>query len=143
MEEEAVIIAVKGSKAKVAIKRKASCRGCRLCQLNPDGMMIAEVENPIGAKIRDKVSVEMPDKDFLKAVFMLYLAPIFGLIIGAFIGYELDSQKTDIPSVLGGLIGFILAFIFIHYYDKRINSKKSFQLRIIKICKSPVNTVND
>ena len=133
MEEKAVVLEVKDKEAKVKIERSKSCRGCGLCFLNPGGMMITEVEDPIGVKVGDRVKVELPDKDFLKAAFILYLVPIFGLIIGAFIGSNFNSQKTGILGIFGGFIGLALSFVFIHYYDRKIGSQKSLTPRITKI----------
>ena len=67
MEEEVLVLEVKDKKVKVKIERNKSCQGCGLCSLNPGGMMVTEVEDPIGVKVGDRVRVEIPDKDFLKA----------------------------------------------------------------------------
>lgn len=135
MEEEALVLEVKDKKAKVEIERSKSCRGCGFCSLNPGGMMVTEVEDPIGVKVGDRVKVEIPDRDFLKAAFVLYLLPISGLIIGALIGSKFNPQKTGILGIIGGVIGFILSFVFIHYYDRKIGRQKSFRHRITKILK--------
>lgn len=135
MEEEAVVLEVKDKKAKVKIERNKSCQGCGLCSLNPGGMMVTEVEDPLGVKVGDRVKVELPDKDFLKAVFILYLVPISGLIIGTLIGSKFNSQNTGILVILGGFIGFALSFILVHYYDRKIGSQKTFHSRITKVLK--------
>ena len=128
MEEEAIVLEVKDKKAKVKIERSKSCRGCGLCSLNPGGMMVTEIEDPIGVKDGDRVQVEIPDKDFLKAAFILYLVPVIGLITGALIGSKFNPHM----SIFGGFIGFILSFVFIHYYDRKIGCRKGFHSRITK-----------
>ena len=131
MEEEAVVLEVKDKKAKIEIKRSKSCRGCGLCSLNPSGMMVTEVEDPIGVKVGDRVQVEIPDKDFLKAVFILYLVPVIGLITGALIGSKFNPRM----SIFGGFIGLALSFVFVHYYDRKMGRRKSPYSRITKILK--------
>ncbi|HCG76735.1 MAG: hypothetical protein COZ37_00090 [bacterium (Candidatus Ratteibacteria) CG_4_10_14_3_um_filter_41_18] len=129
--EEAVVFEVKDKKAKIKIKRSKSCRGCGLCSLNPEGMMVTEVEDPIGVKVGDKVRVEIPDKDFLKAASILYLLPVSGLIIGALIGSKFNPRL----GIFGGFIGLALSFVLVHYYDKRIASRRSLYSRITKVLK--------
>ncbi len=133
MEEEAVVLEVKDKKAKIEIKRSGSCRGCRLCSSDPCGMMVTEVEDPIGVKGGDRVQVEIPDKDFLKAAFILYLLPASGLIIGAFIGSKLNPQKA--AGIFGGFIGLALSLVFVHYYDRKMSHRKSLYSRITKVLK--------
>ena len=132
MEEEAVVLEVKDKKAKIGIKRSKSCRGCGLCSLNPGGMMVTEVEDLIGVKVGDRVQVEIPDKDFLKAAFILYLVPVIGLITGALIGSEFNPHM----SIFGGFIGLALSFVFVHYYDRKMGRRKSFYSQITKILKA-------
>jgi len=129
MEEKAVVLEVKDKEAKVKIKRNKSCYGCGLCSLNPSGMMVCEVDDPLGVKVGDRVLVEIPDKSFLKAAFVLYLLPISGLIIGSLIGSKFNPHA----SIFGGFIGLILSFVFIHYYDRKISSQKRFRSRISKV----------
>ena len=131
MEEEAIVLEVKDKKAKIEIKRSASCRGCGLCSLNPGGMMVTEVEDPIGVKVGDRVRVGIPDKDFLKAALVLYLLPVSGLIIGALIGSKFSSYLA----IFGGFIGLALSFVFVHYYDRKIGRQKSLYSRITKVLK--------
>ncbi len=131
MEEEAIVLEVKDKKAKVKIERSKSCRGCGLCSLNPGGMMVTEVEDPIGVKVGNRVQVEIPDKDFLKAAFILYLVPVIGLITGALIGSKFNPHM----SIFGGFIGLVLSFVFVHYYDRKMGRRKRFYSRITKVLK--------
>jgi len=132
MDEEAVVLEVKDKKAKIEIKRSKSCRGCGLCSLNPDGMMVAEIEDTIGVKVGDRVQVEIPDKDFLKAAFILYLVPVIGLITGALIGSKFNPHM----SILGGFIGIVLSFVFVRYYDRKMGRQKGLHSRISKVLKA-------
>ena len=131
MEEEAIVLEVKDKKAKVKIERSKSCRGCGLCSLNPGGMMVTEVEDSIGVKVGNRVQVEIPDKDFLKAAFILYLVPVIGLITGALIGSKFNPHM----SIFGGFIGLVLSFVFVHYYDRKMGRRKRFYSRITKVLK--------
>ena len=97
--------------------------------------MVTEVEDPIGVKIGDRVKVEISDKYFLKAAFILYFLPIFGLILGSLIGSNFNPRKSGILGVLGGVIGFILSFVFIHYYERKISRQKNFHSQITKVLK--------
>ena len=97
--------------------------------------MVTEVEDPIGVKIGDRVQVEIPNKDFLKAAFILYLLPVSGLIIGSLIGSKFNPQEAGILGILGGVIGFVLSFVFIHYYDRKMGRQKGLHSQITKVLK--------
>ncbi len=77
------------------------------------------------------MQVEIPDKDFLKAVFMLYLVPVIGLITGALIGSKFNPHM----SIFGGFIGLALSFVFVHYYDRKMGRQKGLHSQITKVLK--------
>jgi sigma-E factor negative regulatory protein RseC len=131
MEEEALVLATEGDRAQVQFRRKSACDICRACSMGSGGVMIAEVENKIGAEAGKKVKVEIDSPSVLKAALIVYLFPLLGLISGFIIGEGITgSEATGIYSGIGGLI---LSFGIIYLIDKRLGKKEKFKPKIIEV----------
>jgi len=109
--------------ALVATDRKGACGGC---QSTPHGCrscltsakMESRVANPVGAKPGDLVKVHLSTENLYLGAAILYLIPIIGLLIGAFVGawvstaYGLTGAAAIIGSALAGLaIGFAAVIV--------------------------------
>ncbi len=69
-----------GRRAEVLIRKHSACGDCGGCEGIKDRMII--VDNPLRAKVGNKVSLELSEKNILVAALLIYLLPIVGLIIG-------------------------------------------------------------
>ncbi len=138
IEEGEVIKILPKHRAKVKIKRHSQCVGCQhrgFCDPFGKEFMVVDVLNTIGAKIGQKVEVEFPNYPKTKAMFVLYIIPLFALIIGALIGNFLDPlHNKDASSVVFCLLFVLLSFVGIKLYTKFLSKKSSsFEPRIINI----------
>jgi len=112
IEEYGTVVELKGKQIAVVLCRRHSacdhCPSSGACQLDNDSeSMLVEAFNPIGAEISDRVKVAASTKHFLQSSFMLYIVPIIGLLIGAFIGQSI-GELTDVPidpSLLSAILG--------------------------------------
>ena len=97
--------------AQVVTDRKGACGGC---QSNPDGCrsclasakMESCVVNPVGAEPGDLVKVHLSSANLFTGAAILYLLPIFGLLLGAFTGVW-ASQWYGIAEIIGSIGGAI------------------------------------
>jgi len=83
-----------------------SSNSCHTEQASSSAMVV-EVYNPLEAKIGDQVKVETSTRHFLQSSFVLYIIPVFGLLVGAFAG-QLIGEHTDVglePALLSALMG--------------------------------------
>lgn len=135
MIEEGKVIEIKGDITKVEIRRSTSCGTCRACWMAEGGKMIAEAENLIGAKVGQRVRLQVSGS-ILKAAFVVYILPLLGLIIGygvgsfisRAIGYPGFSEKVGLIS---GLALLVLSFIAVRYYGKKAGQR--YQIKITQI----------
>lgn len=70
--------------------------------------------NQAGANVGDRVTLSVPSGTLLSRLAVLYLVPVAGMLIGAFISAPVGNgiQATgDGRSILGGLAGFIIGFV--------------------------------
>ena len=80
--------------------------------------MERHVANPVGAKPGDLVKIHLSTENLYLGAAILYLIPIIGLLIGAFIGawastvYALTGAVVIIGSAAAGLaIGFVVVIV--------------------------------
>jgi len=78
--------------------------------------MLVDADNRVGAGLNDQVKIVTSTKLFLQSSFLLYIVPIFGLLIGALFGQVLaDKMGFDIdPSLVSAVTAvFFLAMTFV------------------------------
>lgn len=72
-----------------------------------------DVENPVGAREGDIVTVYVPDGLLLRAAFFAYGLPMLGFMLGGLLGHVLaqGTASRELVSVLSALAGMALALI--------------------------------
>ena len=142
IEEQGIVIDVKGGKAFIKTEKGTSCESCvarETCHGTiGTNEVIIEAENRINAKFGDKVVVMVGTATLLKASFILYLGPIAGLILGVVLGQILVKQFTLSinPDLLSGTLGalfLIITFFGIRLYGKRLEKKEGFRPVVVKV----------
>lgn len=141
IEEFAVVVAVDGDVAEVEPQRRASCDHCgvkgacgtslidRFLGRRPLRLM---VENPIAARVGERVVLGVADDALLKAALAAYLAPLGGLILGGGLGLEIAGwlgQPTlqDLWSLTGGAIGFVLTLRWVAGFSRRLRQDPRYR----------------
>jgi sigma-E factor negative regulatory protein RseC len=138
VEEEGRVIAGEGDLVRVEMERKSACATCRACSLGRANTVVTEAKNPLGARIGQRVKVEISSPAILKGAFFVYIFPLFGLIfgmglglaIGNRLGFGEDSQRIGI---IVGLISLALSFLFIWRRSRRMKARGAYLSRIIRI----------
>lgn len=131
MREEGQVIRVEGDLAKVEIERKSACRACGLCSLIGKNIMIAEVENSIGAKVGERVRIEIPSSVILKGAFLFYILPLVALILGLVLGVKITNLQTG--GLILGLVFLVLSFVLIWRHNKKVKDKSAYRSKIVQI----------
>jgi len=139
--EEGIIIKTNGKTAIVQIKRSGACSHCKACGIESDGNMTAEAENPIDAKVGDKVGLNLNSKKALTASLVVFGLPLLALCIGV-IGTSLVTGKMEyqnnsqIPSIVVGLALFFLSFIPVKAYDRHLRKTSTCSITIVEIIRN-------
>jgi sigma-E factor negative regulatory protein RseC len=142
IKEEGIVLSANESTAWVQTVRTTACDACEskdTCEiLNNKHSMDFEVRNTLNVKKGNRVLVGVQTKPLLLLTFMLYVFPIFLMLIGGLAGNNLAFiLKTD-QNLTSMLFGFVL-FFFAILIIKRINNKfahnwkyKPFLIKTIK-----------
>jgi len=135
MIEEGRVIEVKGGLAKVEIRRSTSCGTCRVCWMSEEGKMVACAENLIGAKVGQRVRLQVSGS-ILKAAFVVYILPLVGLIVGYGVGSSVTKAMgypgyAEKIGMICGLATLALSFLAVRYYGRKTGQR--YQIKVIQV----------
>lgn len=112
MTERGVVLSVDGDRAKVQVTRSAMCAHCEnqgTCNaMGSSPKAVVSAVNEAGAGEGDLVEVSMTEARVLKAAALVYLVPVFGLVLGAMLGDACGASlglSPDAGAGLGSLLG--------------------------------------
>jgi sigma-E factor negative regulatory protein RseC len=139
MREQGVVTRIiSGRLVEVAFPRSEACEKCRACHGVGEGMLGVEAVNEVGAKREDVVEVEIPGGEVVRGSIIVFLIPIFMLVIGYLIGSVFMRMiglqgLVETTGVVLSLVFLALSFMVINWYDKNIQQKEALRARIIKV----------
>jgi len=142
IEEVGSVIELRGAHLAVVLCQKNSmCEHCATsgaCSLGNDGRArTVEAHNPIGAAVGDRVRVAVSTRTFLQSGFMLYIAPLLVMVIGAVAGKLtgealVDGPDPELLSALFGVCSLVGSFLAIKLGSRAL-STDSFRPQIVAI----------
>ncbi|MCF8110816.1 MAG: SoxR reducing system RseC family protein [Desulfobacteraceae bacterium] len=140
-----VVTEVKENSAMVKTQHAPACQGCSqqgACHLMGGGKEIeVEALNPVHAKAGDTVTLEYGSGRRLGLSLLIYIFPVFALVIGAVLGnYSAPALGAD-PSMLAAVIGFIgllLALGLLLAMEKKAKQSDKYKPTIVRAKRSPL-----
>jgi len=133
VREEGRVTKVEGNLTQVEIEKKSACRACGLCSMRGKNTMIAEADNSIGAKVGERVRIEVPSSIILKGALLFYILPLVALMLGMALGIKIT--KHQIGGLTLGFSFFILSFVLIWFHSKKTTAQNLYRSRITMIIK--------
>ena len=149
MNEQGYIVEIVDSvTAKLKLKRHSACASCGKCATTSEEKdIIVEVDNTIGAKVGDRVEVNMETINVLKAAFIVYTIPLIALLIGT-VGtfYILNAinfnRNIEIISAIVGLIFTIIVFLILKKNDKKFRDSKEYIPIVTRVITTSGSEIN-
>ena len=133
MNQQGYIVEIVDSvTAKLKLKRHSACASCGKCATTSEEKdIIVEVDNTIGAKVGDRVEVNMETVNVLKAAFIAYTIPLAALLlgtVGTFYGLKIMNITNNVELISGGvgLIFTFLSFLILKKNDKKFRDSKEY-----------------
>ena len=133
-----VIEVLKNNKAKVLMRKHSACGDCGACQHGKENMKLNIIAaNEISAQSGDIVEVDMETQNVLGAAFIVYVIPLFLLIIGIIAGNyffnKIGFTNSEIYSALTGFMLMAISFAVIKTFEKSFQGDKKYLPTITKI----------
>ena len=148
MNEQGYIVEIVDSvTAKLKLKRHSACASCGKCATTSESKdIIVEVDNTIGAKIGDRVEVNMETVNVLKAAFIAYTIPLAALLIGT-VGafYILSYMNINNIEVISGGVGLtftLLSFLMLKKNDSKFRESKEYIPIVTRVIISSGSEIN-
>lgn len=122
-----VVIATDGRRAEVSTWRVGACAGCSeagACGITEIERCeeIVTVRNAVGAGPGDLVELDLPGDAALRLSLLVWLVPAAGLVLGALAGAWLGARwpgaDGDLATLLGALVGTVLAWVLLRRIDR-------------------------
>ena len=148
MNQQGYIIEIVDSvTAKLKLKRHSACASCGKCATTSESKdIIVEVDNTIGAKVGDRVEVNMETVNVLKAAFIAYTIPLAALLIGT-VGafYILSYMNINNIEVISGGVGLtftLLSFLMLKKNDSKFRESKEYIPIVTRVIISSGSEIN-
>jgi positive regulator of sigma E activity len=139
MREYGVVIKNDADGIAVKMQNSFSCEGCSLCHINEGKEHILFLQQDFPVRPGEKVEIEIKPAFAVTSALLLFFLPLVMLIVGYYLfQYFLPSSGVVrvYRGIVGALVGFILSYVFIYFYDRHLKnnaSQKNIQIkRIIK-----------
>ena len=133
--------------AKLKLKRYSACASCGKCATTSEEKdIIVEVDKSIGAKVGDRVEVNMETINVLKAAFIVYTIPLIALligIVGTFYALNTINFNGNIETISGvvGLVLTFIVFLILKKNDKKFRDSKEYIPIVTRIIVSEGNEI--
>jgi sigma-E factor negative regulatory protein RseC len=132
LEETASVVSLDGDTATVVLVRSDACGGCaakHMCHPSSGESMQMEVKNVAGAHLGDKVVISLPSSELIKASATAYLMPAVAAVVGGAVGWS--RYGTDGAAIIGTLIGFALATLYLFLHGRKERDSIPFISRVL------------
>lgn len=150
IEEQAIVIAIDNENITVESIVNSSCSGCKqvdscgsgqIAKAFPQKKLKTTITSPLPVKIGDSVVIGLSEEILLKSAWQVYIWPLFGLIIGAFIGQWLIESAIfnhELLAILLAVFGGLIGFNFAKKQQNKLANCPKWAPIIVKIEKSPI-----
>ena len=139
-QETGIVETVEDGWVWVKTQRKSACAHCGHkdhCHTVEGGdRMLVKAKNLAAAQKGDEVELYLNSRTQLKCVFMVYMVPVIGLLIGAFLGSGLSTLVRLGPNIgifLLSAVGLVVGFMLTRLYSNRMETKNALTLRVTRI----------
>lgn len=140
LTEEGIVVRL-GAENTVWVEaaRKSACEGCTSrgsCHAGIANTMEAHAVNEAGARVGDRVLMEIPHQSFFTVSLLIYIFPVVALVAGAFAGqYMAGPLALDVQaaSALGGFGFFLVSVVIVVIAGRFAGKSKRYLPKVTHI----------
>jgi sigma-E factor negative regulatory protein RseC len=139
--EQGIVEKTEDALAWVRVERSSACATCSSrskCKVDLGEEVVIKAENTVGCRPGDMVRLSMPSGSFFKSTLLVYIAPVFVLLAGAYVGMRLvriPEVSADAAAAFCGFGAMAVYFFLLRGADKRAARDPSSAPRITGIIK--------
>ena len=138
MVNKGIITKINANTVTVKLYKSSSCSHCSCC--SETNKMGSDFEFKVNQNVElgDLVTLEISERDVVKAAFIAYIFPPILMILGYIVADHLGF--SEMQSIFGSFLGLGVGFIFLAIYD-RFFAKKTIdeEIKIISVEKYDPN----
>ena len=145
--EKGVVQDIEDDWAWVVTRRKDMCEHCGdkgSCHMvQGTDRMVVKAKNLAHARKGDEVELYLSTKSKLKGLFILYMFPVLGLLIGAFSANSLSGVlgfNKELGMVLFTLSGLILAFLLAKLLAARMEASQELTPLVSRVLRRAISS---
>ena len=127
-----LVVGLNGNMAQIHFLRGKQCANCGACLTAGDNEMEIALPNSLGAKVGDRVVVDLLPKRVVQASLLAYAVPLVLLLLGVWIG----SRMGELYALFLGVAGCGVGYLALRLID-RSRGKRVFRPRIEEILSPP------
>ncbi|SCG83541.1 sigma-E factor negative regulatory protein RseC [Proteiniborus sp. DW1] len=139
MEQVGLVVNTNRNTAMVVVGRASACGGsCASCSSSCKTPGISlEIKNTLGAKPGDYVELRAQTSQILKSAAIVYLIPLFAMIIGIIVGINIfmsaGYSNYESYGFIVGLVFLGLSYIILRIIDKKVKMRNKAIIEMIRI----------
>jgi len=141
--QQAYIVGTGGKWAWVEAAPPASCSGCAAgtgCGVASLGRFFSRRQKPVrvynraGARLRDKVSVGIPESALLTGSFAVYMVPLILMFVFALAAGAVTEGRPDGEAItaVAGIAGLAAGFAWLKLFAQTLRNDHRFQPVVIE-----------
>ena len=129
IEAIATVVATKTGMVSVEYKRSSACGHCQqesscnissMAKEEKNNAQIIDVVCSLELEVGQQVRIGIPENGLLKGALLVYILPLFFIMLGAAIGQYLSVANTEWPSVIGAVLGGGFGFLLMRIKSARL-----------------------
>jgi len=144
IEEQAQVIAVKGDRLILQAQTQSACGSCSASQGCGTSLLSKvigrkftrfQAENNVNAIVGDVVVVGIPEDALLKGSLVMYIVPVFAMLIFALLAdffLLAATQSRDLMIAISAIIGLVFGSLLSRWYFQRRSSIQLFSPVILR-----------
>ncbi len=146
LEEQGKVVAVDVGFAWVETQRKSACGSCSVNKGCGTGVISKVVGqratqvralNRINAKVGDEIVIGLNDQALVRGSLAIYAAPLiamlFAALLGDLVGQELQLNSGEGLTIIFGLAGLGVGFLWVRNFSRRIADDIRYQPVILRL----------
>jgi len=145
IEERATITAIQGNEIEVTTAVKSGCSHCHQVDTCANGQVAKALPQKslkiilvteVNVNQGDDVIIGIPETSLLRSAWQVYMWPLFGLLLFAFIAQQLLQQGLldyEWQVILTGVVGAVTGGHLVKWWQKTTGLEKELMPTLIKV----------